>query len=566
MNPLLYLSTGAVAPGGAVISNDVVQYVVTGAGSHSGIIFYDRRLVIVTTTPTATPTSTYVTRPTQTPTITPTPITVDLWPEALEVTQAIQDLDNSVTLIAGKRTYVRAHVRANDDNHPGVLGEFKFSTNVGATDWLPAENPGGRIKVREWPGRGFRDHSYYIEVPPSMVASEGTLVVWFRLNNDHAVPEYNYGNNLLLESVPLVESPPMKIKIYNVKYQANSSWHAASFDDIIALVSWLRRAYPVPSVNWQISTLYWPYSNPPGAGENDCLKVDTLLYFHWYNDGSPAGRHYYGMVTDTGSWMRGCAPSIPSITASGPTGSGTWGWDSDGTYGDWYGAHELGHSYGRAHTACSGTEGGPDPNYPYAGGLIGVPGDGSTFYGWDIEKKVVYPPYWTDIMTYCSWLWMSDHTYHGIRGRLLAETAMTSAAMVVDDALLVTGMANGTAGTADLNTLYRLSDIAAAETPTPSDDWALALYGAGDALLARYPFTPKFDSELEAGEDARRLHLRDAGLARWAGAGGRRISGWRGGVSRGQRPRADRDVGGAQWGRNAGWRRGDRALERQRRR
>lgn len=36
----------------------------------------------------------------------------DLHVDALEVTQAIQDLNNSVQLVAGKRTYVRMHVAA----------------------------------------------------------------------------------------------------------------------------------------------------------------------------------------------------------------------------------------------------------------------------------------------------------------------------------------------------------------------------------------------------------------------------------------------------------------------
>ena len=30
-----------------------------------------------------------------------------------------------------------------------------------------------------------------------------------------------------------------------------------------------------------------------------------------------------------------------------PTGSGAGGWDTDGSYGDWYGGHELAHSFGR---------------------------------------------------------------------------------------------------------------------------------------------------------------------------------------------------------------------------
>ena len=78
-----------------------------------------------------------------------------------------------------------------------------------------------------------------------------------------------------------------------------------------------------------------------------------------------ARTHYYGLVSDgDGSFfMRGLASGIPgtadpSTVASGPTGVNTWGWDTDGSYGDWYTGHELGHTFGRFHAEFCGAGGG----------------------------------------------------------------------------------------------------------------------------------------------------------------------------------------------------------------
>ena len=54
--------------------------------------------------------------------------------------------------------------------------------------------------------------------------------------------------------------------------------------------------------------------------------------------------------------------------ASGPTGPSTFGWDSDGSYGDWYGGHELGHTFGRFHAEFCGASGGAA--YPFPNGQL----------------------------------------------------------------------------------------------------------------------------------------------------------------------------------------------------
>src|SRR5207253_648247 len=82
-----------------------------------------------------------------------------------------------------------------------------------------------------------------------------------------------------------------------------------------------------------------------------CMTVNAFLSAKRLSDLAnssevAANSHYYGMVEDTAGFMRGCG-ELPGFVASGPNGSGDFGWDKDGSYGDWYGGHELGHTYDR---------------------------------------------------------------------------------------------------------------------------------------------------------------------------------------------------------------------------
>jgi hypothetical protein len=501
-----YISVSASAPGANTIDVDTVEYIAPGASAQTDIVFEDR-YVGVTLTPTRTPTVTRtptatqtVTRtPTRTRTPTATPIPPDFTITSLEVTQAIQNLDHDVTLVANKRTFVRAHVKSNFGLHAGVLGEFRFSRGGNPSAWLKAANPGGKITVRAAPDRAQLTHSFYIEVPANYL-SAGLLYVEFRMNADQAVTETNYANNTSLRVVSLVNSPPLKVKIYNVKYKDGNVWRSISNTDLVNLVSWLRRAYPVPSVSWQYATLVWPYATKPSLipSEDGCEYTNSLLFVKWFLDGMP-NRLYYGLVSDAGGFMRGCASGIPGWVASGPTGPGDAGWDFDGSYGDWYGGHELAHLLGRKHVLCSGGEAGADPFYPFPSGRIGLVGNQSSYYGFDAATKAVYPPAWRDVMTYCDNQWISRYTYLGIRNRLVAISTTPKATLRAEEGLLVGGLANLTQGTAQLLALYRLPNLPL-NAPTPGDDWAILLLDGEGRALASYPFTPLEDTDPEGGD------------------------------------------------------------------
>lgn len=63
--------------------------------------------------------------------------------------------------------------------------------------------------------------------------------------------------------------------------------------------------------------------------------------------------------------------------------------------------HEVGHSLGRRHVACSGEEGGPDPTYPIEGGDLGEWGFGV------VDFQLRHPTVYKDYMTYCNPAWVS---------------------------------------------------------------------------------------------------------------------------------------------------------------
>lgn len=78
----------------------------------------------------------------------------DLEVTSLEVTQAVQDIDNSLPLVAGRRTFVRVHVRAQGadvTNVSAVLRGRRGSTSLGTL--YPLNAPGYRLRVPAAPRR-----------------------------------------------------------------------------------------------------------------------------------------------------------------------------------------------------------------------------------------------------------------------------------------------------------------------------------------------------------------------------------------------------------------------------
>ena len=84
-------------------------------------------------------------------------------------------------------------------------------------------------------------------------------------------------------------------------------------------------------------------------------------------------------------------------------------------------AHELGHNLSLLHSPGCGA-GGPDPDYPYEDGSIGV-------WGYDFLNEQLVSPETSDIMTYCDPQWISDYSFAKALGhRSVAEAPSLAAA------------------------------------------------------------------------------------------------------------------------------------------
>jgi hypothetical protein len=164
--------------------------------------------------------------------------------------------------------------------------------------------------------------------------------------------------------------------------------------------------------------------------------------------------HYVGLVSDGGNpyfYMPGCPEwvvtsteqdkfSVLASAAVGPNGShqsppwyspseGT-DWDTDGSYGDWYTAHELSHLLGLPHAnkkdpssnICSTPDDYNSLNidYPFAYGQLS---DSDSLYaGFDFtNNNPLRGTLWHDLMTYCVRQWISSYSYLHIYCRLKEE-------------------------------------------------------------------------------------------------------------------------------------------------
>src|SRR5262249_8119671 len=108
--------------------------------------------------------------------------------------------------------------------------------------------------------------------------------------------------------------------------------------------------------------------------------------------------------------------------------------DADASFGDWYGGHELGHTFGRPHPGFCNGNSANDPAFPYPHGQIS--GNDRAATGLDvgdagnsIATTVLPGANRFDIMTYCNQpQWPSAYSYQAIRARLNVEdTAFPSA-------------------------------------------------------------------------------------------------------------------------------------------
>lgn len=370
--------------------------------------------------------------------------------QGIEVAQAVQDFTNSVPLIAGKTTWVRVYL----DKVNGTRG-LTATLNAQRGAAKVVINPQAPITVDAADTLTIRRQNWgkslNFPVPASMIAS-GTTIFTLGAPTDTSAQHKTIicDNCTNPTQVSFSSMPPLVIRMIGLTYPftptpgGSTATATPRAVDYTLLRSWLGRAYPVSQVNASQTTAVLNFKLTFGNDTTDCTAANAQLSairaVDMAQPGADNRTHYIGLVSNQGGYMRGCAAvpaaADPTTTASGPSGapggpglvpSNSAG-DPDASFADWYGGHELGHTFGRNHPNICGTPPAYDTAFPYPNGQISNATEQSAV-GLDVGDATNGAPFallWGatsfDIMTYCRQPdWPSDYTYRAFRQRLLDE-------------------------------------------------------------------------------------------------------------------------------------------------
>jgi hypothetical protein len=412
-------------------------------------------------------------------TVTTSSSSLDLTIDGLYVTQSTQNYPaHDVALIAGRSAWVRVFVLANQANTAAPQVNVNF-VNGNTTNTLTIAAPGTSVPTSV--NAGSASASWNMAVPAAWITAGTTVSA--DVDPTNQIAESNKNNNhFSYGALTMASVHPWKITLIPIHTTDGRTGTVENATRTKTdLVDPAKRLYPVPDA---VDVVVGATFNSSTTGSAPLLtstgtnwdKVLSELLAKRTADGV-TDRNYFGFVNV--SYTSGVA-GLGYIGAPAAIG-----WDYPGA--EWVLAHEEGHNFGRQHSPCGGASN-PDPNYPYPGGTIGVP-------GWDAfaASDNLKPTTNTDIMGYCSNQWISDYVYKSVLNFRAAQgtsfdvqaNAVTNGAAAggTKEGLLVWGRLEG--GRMILEPAFR---VAAMGAPVAAGPYTWEAKDAQGRVLKSVPF------------------------------------------------------------------------------
>jgi hypothetical protein len=306
------------------------------------------------------------------------------------------------------------------------------------------------------------------------------------------------------------------LKVTLVPLQANNKLPDTTETALTTYRQQLLAMYPIDAVTFTVAppmTISYPIDWEAALDQMRAKRK---------TDAPAADVYYYGLLKPVDSFNAfcgsGCTTGIGYLADTKSTGQrAAMGVGYADRLSAQTMAHELGHNHGRAHAPCvpnGGSISGVDTKFPFTDGRTGI-------IGYDSRTKSLLSEKGTDLMGYCSNVWLSEYTYNALADRLALvngnqSQVLSAAALATWRVLLVGGsrgkssarwgvpittpsLPEGTAVTAhavdgagnllEEVTVYRteMSDSGAASVmvPEPKPGWAgIELMGSGVVAFA----------------------------------------------------------------------------------
>lgn len=346
--------------------------------------------------------------------------TADLVVQGIEVTQVIQDLNNSVALVIGKPAIARVYVGAGGIVH-GPISGVSVTLRAWTAGWRtqklgelvlgPSTRPNGVLNDAK---RGNYNSSYNFVLPKSWLGG-GPLRLEAEVNLPLEVPETIFSNNkMTTKNIGVRSTAPLNVGLVPVRASnLTPSLHNNTL--MTNMIAYLRAVFPAVRINmWYkkggpLDANYNYIMPAKGCGDGWVDLLDDLedIYDDWEN--RPAHAFVYGLLNS----------GVPPGPGHGcgrygePIAAGMLDPNSGTII-----AHEMGHNFGRKHAPIAP---GADPNYPSYTNAQGTPYPSGSIgqVGLNASTHQTFNPSRTfDLMSYSSPAWFSPYNYTAILSRM----------------------------------------------------------------------------------------------------------------------------------------------------